>query len=328
MKKAIFILNFLFCFSFLFSNTNQSLIIAVLDISSKTKIEKIDKQYLVERIQIELIKYDGIKVVERIQLKKILDEQKMQLTGIMTEKDAIKIGSISGARKIIIGSLTEVDETYMLFIKVIDTETAEIDFIDKISGKDTLDLDNKIPDTINKIVSKLLNSKQKILQIEQKNNLTQENKKKEDYVSLKSEDNKKIWFPIAFSFVTPIQLPGEDYTVYGGAFSLIYGKYRKVYGVFFGYILLTADSIYGFQGGYSFLNECNTLYGLQTGLVNLSHQYTGGAQIGLINVSEKIYGVQVGLVNVAYKMVGVQIGLVNIIKTGFIPVMLGINISF
>ncbi len=320
--KTIFLL--IIFFSISFAQTNDYVKIAVLDITSRTKIENIDRNFLVERLQIELLKYKGIKVVERLELKRIMDEHKIQLSGY-SEKDAVKIGSIIGANKIITGSLTEVDGTYFLIIKVIDVTTSEIDFIDQIRGDSTIELSEKIKNIVSKIANALLKLNTTYSEPSYEENKTT-NIIKNENIELKNYEAKKFWTPIAIGFVNPLQLPSEEFEIYGGAFSLIYGKYSRVYGIFFSYIISDADKMYGIQ--YSFLNYNNELFGMQYGLVNLSQKRTFGVQAGLFNQSEFITGVQVGLINIAHKMVGVQVGLVNIINTGFVPVMLGINMSF
>lgn len=322
MKLKIILLIMLFSISF--AETNNYVKIAVLDINSRTKIDNIDRNFIIERLQIELLKYKGIKVVERLELKRIMDEHKIQLSGY-SEKDAVKVGSIIGANKIITGSLTEVDGIYFLIIKVIDVTTSEIDFIDQISGGGTIELSEKIKNISSKIANVLLKSditySEPIYEEKKTTNII-----KNENIEFKSNEPKKFWTPVAIGFVNPIQLPSEEFEIYGGAFSLIYGKYSKVYGIFFSYIITEADRMYGIQ--YSLINNNNQLFGIQYGLVNVSHQRSFGVQAGLFNQSEFITGVQVGLINIARKMVGVQIGLVNIINTGFVPVMLGINMSF
>ncbi|MCX7820126.1 MAG: CsgG/HfaB family protein [Brevinematales bacterium] len=308
-------------FSISFSQTNDYVKVAVLDISAKIEIKDIDRNFLTERLQIELLKYRGLKVVERLELKRIMDEQKIQLSGL-SEKDAIKIGGISGANKIIIGSLTEVEDSYFLIIKVIDTSTSEIDFIDQVSGENTIELSKQINIVASKIAKALLK-----LPIEKPAKINEEkNTEKEEKSYSSSEISEKFWMPLAISFVKPFQLPGEDYNIYGGAISLVSGKYNKVFGLHTGIININ-ENIYGAHIGI-----INTTYqssfGIKIGIVNNAYGIAFGPQIGVVNKADTITGIQLGIVNIAEKMMGIQVGVVNINRSGAIPYMFGINIGF
>ena len=313
---SFLILSLLLIFKYFFSEQTNYVKIAVLDITSRTKIEDIDREFLTERLQIELSKYQRLKIVERLELKKIIEEQKLQLSGIV-EKDASKIGGISGAQKIVTGSLTEVDNRYFLIVKVIDTSTSELDFIDQISGNNASELNEKIPSISYQIANTLLN-------------LTPEEKKAEKKIETKKEKGEKPifrnkWFPIGVAFVTPLQLPSSDFTIFGYAYSFIYGHYDRVYGVYQGFILST-DKMYGVEMG--FMNFTQDLYGVQSGFLNISSQKAVGVQMGFINSADEITGVQMGFLNMAHKLTGAQIGFLNFITTGFVPFMFGLNISF
>ncbi|MGC8765435.1 MAG: LA_2272 family surface repeat-containing protein [Brevinematia bacterium] len=318
---------------FSFSEETNYVKIAVLDITSRTKIEGMDKEFLTERLQIELSKYQQLKIVERLQLKKIIEEQKLQLSGI-AEKDAKKIGGLSGAQKIVTGSLTEVDGTYFLIVKVIDTTTAELDFIDQVSGEDASELSEKIASISSQIAKTLLKyyttvEKPQIKKKEpEKSEVIEEQRveKQEETTEEKKPSSKRWWFPLGIIFTTPIQLPSPDFTVYGVAYSLIYGRFDGVYGIYLGFIIKN-QKMYGLQTG--FIEFTQELYGFQAGFMNFSSQKTVGAQIGFLNFSYEITGLQIGFLNKAYRLRGVQIGFLNIISTGgFSPFMFGINMSF
>ncbi len=327
MKIKIILLMLILFVSTIFADTNNYVKIAVLDFTMRTQIDKIDKQFLADRLQIELVNIEGIKVVERFQLKKIIDEQKLQLSGL-TEKEAVKIGGLSGADKIVVGSISQVDNSYIVIIKLIDTSTAEINFIDQISGESTIELSESIRGVAKKIAKTLLKKDNIVMKedITYKEDKTYRKQSKDDKKYIEIPNSKKFWIPIAISFVTPIQLPSEDYSIYGGVFSFISAKYSRVYGISFSYIINEVDKMYGIQ--YSLLSYNNELYGMQYGLINFSYQKAFGIQFGLFNKTEVITGVQVGIINIAHRMVGIQVGLVNLIDTGFVPVMVGINMSF
>ncbi|HSH14092.1 MAG TPA: FlgO family outer membrane protein, partial [Desulfurivibrionaceae bacterium] len=73
-----------------------------------------------------LVKTGRFDVVERAMLKKILDEQKMGLSGVVDEKTATKLGKILGVKVIISGSVMKLQDIMEVNARIIDVETASI----------------------------------------------------------------------------------------------------------------------------------------------------------------------------------------------------------
>lgn len=110
--------------------------IAVLTFESKGD-DELDTETLTESFQTELVNNANkdFALVERTQLFKIVEEQKLQLSG-MTEADAVKIGSLAGASKIVTTKISTWEGKYIINIKCIDTSTAEITLADKLETFD------------------------------------------------------------------------------------------------------------------------------------------------------------------------------------------------
>lgn len=81
-----------------------------------------------------LIKGKSLKPVERTELNKILAEQDMALTGLISDSEAIKVGRIAGARYILLGSLSFVADQVRLNARLLDVETAEIVAAESVYG--------------------------------------------------------------------------------------------------------------------------------------------------------------------------------------------------
>jgi hypothetical protein len=148
-------------------------------------------------------------------------------------------------------------------------------------------------------------------------------------------------FPLSFD---AILLPDLSRGVFSSeedkvvSFSALWGQARGVRGAQFA-TLMNADSgdtrgflfaglanaVKGRAGGVQFAPIANVALGgfggLQlSGLANVSGGRGVGAQVGLVNVADRVVGAQVGLVNVARRIDGVAIGLVSIEEGGvFMP---------
>ena len=65
----------------------------------------------------------GVFVVERARLGNILDEMEFQTSGIVDEENAVKIGNLTGATKIILGKGEHLSSSYRVELRMIDLES-------------------------------------------------------------------------------------------------------------------------------------------------------------------------------------------------------------
>lgn len=127
--------------------------IAILRIENRLE-QSVDTDALTESLQIEVVNRRYFLVVERSQLNRILEEQKLSLSGLTEEEQATQIGSLLGAQKIWVGSLARFGEKYMITMKSIDTRTGVIDFADQVYAYDTESLLDVIPDLADRMIRK------------------------------------------------------------------------------------------------------------------------------------------------------------------------------
>ena len=72
----------------------------------------------------ELAASDGLWLVDREDLQKTLAEQELSASGMVNPAEAVKIGSLTGAKVFVGGSVFEVDKNIHIVAKVIGTETS------------------------------------------------------------------------------------------------------------------------------------------------------------------------------------------------------------
>ena len=65
-------------------------------------------------------------LVERADLKKILDEQELNVSGLVDPATATKVGQLTGAKILVTGSVLQVDTSLYVIAKVIGTETSRV----------------------------------------------------------------------------------------------------------------------------------------------------------------------------------------------------------
>ncbi len=100
--------------------------IALLPIAAQNDEHKAVAEYFSEQILITASKLQRCKLVERKDLQKILQELELQLSGLVDEKNAVKVGYLLGAEVLITGTLYIKEDKYEIFIKLLRVGTGEI----------------------------------------------------------------------------------------------------------------------------------------------------------------------------------------------------------
>jgi TolB-like protein len=92
------------------------------------------KRIMPEIIATQLSNVPGIKLVERVHLRELLQEQKLSSSQLADQKSRINLGRISGAKYMIFGSFMSIGDTLQLTTRVVEVETSLITFSETISG--------------------------------------------------------------------------------------------------------------------------------------------------------------------------------------------------
>jgi TolB-like protein len=68
----------------------------------------------------------GLTLVDREDIKKLIEEQELNLSGLVNPQQATKVGQFTGAKLLITGSVLQVDNSIYLIAKIIGTETSRV----------------------------------------------------------------------------------------------------------------------------------------------------------------------------------------------------------
>jgi len=93
----IFSVLFFITFQNTFSNEKENVV--VLPFTNKTEVEGNYAENLTSQIEERLIEYKKYSVISRSNLKKVMEEQKLSMLGMIQSDEAIEIGKIAGAKK-------------------------------------------------------------------------------------------------------------------------------------------------------------------------------------------------------------------------------------
>lgn len=96
-----------------------------------------------------LAKADCISIYERSDLKKILNEMKVNKSGVIDQQTAIEVGKLAGVDKIILGNYESIENQTRIDVRYIDVKTGKIEYTDNVLG------DEKDLSLIDKLSNKL-----------------------------------------------------------------------------------------------------------------------------------------------------------------------------
>lgn len=144
-KPVVFFAIFL-----LFSLLQAQIKVAVIDFSGN-KFWTNDSKIVTEIIMAELATSKKVSVAERSELKKVLNEHGLNLTGVVNPDEAAQLGQFMALNKLITGSLGKLGGKYVITAKMIDIESAKIE----LAVTETLQ-DNSMLSSAAKIVARKL----------------------------------------------------------------------------------------------------------------------------------------------------------------------------
>lgn len=101
------------------SRCSKNEIVAVLNFLTETK--EMD-EYVQNGLTASIFENSTLQVVTRQNMDKVEKELKFQNSGLVSDNTALSIGERLGAHKIIFGSLEELDNKYILQIKMLNVE--------------------------------------------------------------------------------------------------------------------------------------------------------------------------------------------------------------
>lgn len=124
--------------------------IAVMDVTSfsydagKTRI-------LTEAFRSEIYKTHLFRIIERGAIQKIIEEQKLRMTGLTVDFDLMQVGKILNVEKIFICSIERFSNTIVLTSRIVDVSSSVIDYAENVFIKDENQIFQAIPEIVTKI---------------------------------------------------------------------------------------------------------------------------------------------------------------------------------
>jgi len=127
--------------------------LAVLPFQTKGLGDEMGEINVVEQIMTTFYNLNRFKLFERSQLEKILEEQKLGMSGVLDASTAAEIGKGIGVDAIVLGTVTRSGSNIAIDARLIDTETAQIITAqDEMSNRTSI---QDLKDMINRLALKI-----------------------------------------------------------------------------------------------------------------------------------------------------------------------------
>jgi TolB-like protein len=141
--------------------------VAVMPFENTTKDSSLDwlSMGIPETITNDLLAIKGIALIERLQLRKVMNEQALQLTGAIDEATAIEVGKLTGADVLVVGAFQKQAQMVRLTARFVNVQTGGILQTAKATG--TLDDIFNLQDQIVRDLLKNMNIELKQNELEQ-----------------------------------------------------------------------------------------------------------------------------------------------------------------
>lgn len=102
----------------------------VLPIVASTPNLSVMSEYLTEQFIFALKRDENLeelfRIVERKSIQQVLEELELQMSGLVDEKEAVRVGELLGAQVLFSGVLYEAAHEYQLFLRLLRVQTGEI----------------------------------------------------------------------------------------------------------------------------------------------------------------------------------------------------------
>ncbi len=128
--------------------------IAVLDFAPSNVPEGIAAS-VTDMLSTELVNTHLFEVIERMQVKKILNEQGLQKTGITESETAVEIGKMLNIKRVVIGNVGKLGQSLVVTMKLVSVEKANILIAEKEVAKNEDDLVRVCEVLVKKLVQAL-----------------------------------------------------------------------------------------------------------------------------------------------------------------------------
>jgi len=135
-------------------NANARTRIAVVDMDSqgeKARSQELGKM-AAQLLTAAFVQQGRFDVVERQALQKVIEEQRLGVSGLIDADTAVQLGKVTGAAYIVTGAMISYPQGMNLVVKILETESATIKVADSLTAGSYAAISRKIPSFVARLM--------------------------------------------------------------------------------------------------------------------------------------------------------------------------------
>jgi TolB-like protein len=129
----------------------EKMSIAVMDLEPQA-VDSSVARTLSDIMRTELLNTGRFEVLERAQMSRLIEEMKLQQTGLTDVQDAAQLGKMLNVEKLIIGSIGLMGTTYHINVRLVDVAKAVTELAERAECRARED---ELPGTITSLINKI-----------------------------------------------------------------------------------------------------------------------------------------------------------------------------
>lgn len=114
------------------------MVIAVFDFDNATLMDRPASEYLArllpEMLMAGLSRSDGVRLVERVHLRQVLEEQRLGSSDLADPDTQLRLGNITGARHMVFGGYMVLGDQIRVDVRLVETESSLTLFAEPVTG--------------------------------------------------------------------------------------------------------------------------------------------------------------------------------------------------
>ena len=156
---------------FVLAQQPEPISLAVSDLAAQG-VKESEAVVISEQLRAELMKSPRIRLIERIQMKEILTEQKFQQSDCVSDACAVEVGQLLGVKNMVVGSIGMAGSYTVISVRVVDVGTGSIIVNESIKTKGGIDkvLESGVAVATEKLISGLFPEPAKPRQKDERSN--------------------------------------------------------------------------------------------------------------------------------------------------------------
>lgn len=147
-------LSYIYLLLLIFISTTLATNVALKSLNQEG-VDSVTAELITERIRLELFRTNQFRVMERNEMESVLKEQEISASGLCNEMSCdVELGRLLSVEKVITGSVGKIDSLYILSLRLINVETAQIEQVADVDVEGSLQklFSVAIPSLVNELI--------------------------------------------------------------------------------------------------------------------------------------------------------------------------------